>query len=69
MWRQVIYRALREAEGSFVYAGDPVSIKYNARKWLSHPTKGFYRVCELAGLSEEQVGILKKRGVEKYGRK
>lgn len=69
MWLGVIIRAQREAEGSFVYGGDPRTIKYCAIKWLTHDSTSRRRVCELAGLNEIQRELLLTECVKKYGKR
>ena len=52
LWLTVIKQALMDSEGRGEV--EPYLI-YRAKKWLRLPTKAFYTVCSLAGLSRQQA--------------
>ena len=52
LWLSVIRQCLMDAEGRSEV--EPYLI-YRASKWLRYPTRAFFTVCSLAGLSRQQA--------------
>lgn len=69
LWLKVIRRAQEEADGMYAsWSGeDPEKLKRHARKWLTHPSRGFCLVCEMAGFSWDQTKRLMEEMRRRYG--
>lgn len=67
LWLTVIHRAQEEADGRYLYVGNIEMLKYRARKWLVTETRSFWKVCALAGFSEQETRELLEHNRRKYG--
>ena len=52
LWLSVIKQAIMDSEGRGEVEPNLI---YRASKWLRYPTRAFFTVCSLAGLSKQQA--------------
>ena len=52
LWLSVLRQAIMDSEGRSEVEPDLI---YRPSKWLRYPTRAFFTVCSLAGLSRQQA--------------
>jgi len=57
LWLSVIKQAIMDSEGRGEIEPNLI---YRATKWLRYPTRAFFTVCSLAGMSREQAVYLQE---------